>query len=809
MITRLITIACLALLVAGLGFVLWAFCPFLKRREERIAFLRGFKKGKYTFIYLVAIPLYWVGYTYQGEELGAAFFKAVSEIVQLVVLKFDFTNIKPLMEVDALYSFTIYFCFVMVVVNAILFAVSLFFQRLWCGWQAFKVLWLTHKSKLFLFGNNQGNISIYESDKKRSKTIIGEFSDEDCEKLYVKKISFVSSNEPKRVLRKVFKLIKRSYWKSVIFGFVHKLLRFIKKKEHILVINTGSDDENVALCKELVAFITDKKVSENLREHLFRTLKVFVFGDPKYEAIYEDIVSSGLGCIHYVNKYQKIAMDFIDKYPFTLFMDETHIDYKTSLIKEGVDINVLLIGFGKTAQQIFLTSVANNQFLTQGAGDPVLKEVKYHIFDKEKAENDKNLNHGYFRYGNERDALKASGDYLELPAKPADDRYEQLDINDGKFYANLKAKINGDPRAINFLVIAFGSDLENIDLAQKLVEKREEWGFANLIIFVKARAWCIEQTLIEQKGCYFIGNEKEAVYNIEKILGDDIFRMSQRRNVIYDLEYDIKNDRSIASDEKRLSELSDASHKRWYREKTQMERESSLYCCLSLRSKLHLMGLDYRKKEEGEQEQITKQAYLALYAGDDMPDVEAYKGVTVDGKEIVDYPLELRASRRRNMAIHEHQRWNSFMITKGVIPASRTQILTEKVWVKGKEKFSNGKNYALRRHGNLTTFAGLVEFRKMLAGRPGSRSENETAAETEKKFDVICYDYQLLDDAYWLLEKQSFMFIEKPVPPHKKKDDEKKQETPAEEKKGEKGAKDKKNKKVAATADEPGEKKEK
>ena len=61
-----------------------------------------------------------------------------------------------------------------------------------------------------------------------------------------------------------------------------------------------------------------------------------------------------------------MAMDFIDKYPFTQFMDERHIDYQTSLIREGVDINTVMIGFGKTNQQLFLTSVANNQFITRG-----------------------------------------------------------------------------------------------------------------------------------------------------------------------------------------------------------------------------------------------------------------------------------------------------------------------------------------------------------------------------------------------------------------------------------------------------------
>ena len=67
-------------------------------------------------------------------------------------------------------------------------------------------------------------------------------------------------------------------------------------------------------------------------------------------------------------------------------------------------------------------------------------------------------------------------------------------------------------------------------------------------------------------------------------------------------------------------------------------------------------------------------------------------------------------------------------------------------------KFSNGKNYALRRHGNLTTFDGLVEFRKMLA-------ERDNAAEAD--YDVIKYDYQLLDDAYWLLTQSGYIIFKR------------------------------------------------
>jgi hypothetical protein len=287
-------------------------------------------------------------------------------------------------------------------------------------------------------------------------------------------------------------------------------------------------------------------------------------------------------------------------------------------------------------------------------------------------------------------------------------------------------------------------------MAQKLVEKRKEWGLENLVIFVKVRVWHKEQTLLDDEGCYFIGNERDIVYNIDNIMGNDIFSMAQMRNEIYDLEYTVTANPDITVDDALIQKNREAANKNWHTEKSQMQRESSIYCCLSLRSKLNLMGLDYCKKKNDEDKGITEEEYLKIYAADDMPDFKTYN-LKANGKPIVYYNLNFQRSRRRNMTIHEHLGWNSFMISKGTIPSSRDQIENEMIIDdKGNLVHSNGKNYELRRHGNLTTFEGLVEYRKIVAARDKT---------DEIKKDVIKYDYQLLDDAYWLLESNGYKIV--------------------------------------------------
>lgn len=710
-----VSILCLVIMAIGLCSVVVSLAT--KNRADKITYIRGFKKGKGVLIYVVAIPLLWVGHTYGGATVIDGFFGAVRRVVELVVLKYDVSPVQALFDQSPLYATTLYICFVLIALNAVMFALSLLSQGLW-KWKKGTSFRYKKGEKLMIFGNNLSNRTIYESENKRPKIIVDEPSGIDELALYMKNIAYIQTTAFDGCIKKA---VQQSVTKS---------------QRLFVVINTEDEDKNIYLCRSFIDSVL--ALSEEHRARCFELLRVYVFGDPRYETIYCDIVKDGFGCISYVNKHQRIAVNFVDKFPFTRFMDERHIDYDTSLIKDGVDINALMIGFGKTNQQIFLTSVANNQFITESGGEVVLKRVRYHLFDKNPAENNKNLNHSYNRYKNECDGK----DYLPLPDYPAEECFHRLDVNDAEFYNGIRKIVTASSRDLNFVIIAFGSDLENIDMAQKISAKAREWGVDNLTVFVKVRGEHEGEHLLPD-GCYFIGNELKAVYDIDDIISDAVSNMAMLRNEIYDVESVITKEHKATLTEGRISAIRESAHKGWYTKKSQLERESSLYCCLSLRAKLNMMGLDYCPIGADERIALTEEEYLEIYAKTDMPD-RSYYPLKVDGKAIVRYTLDFPVSRRKSMAIHEHLRWNSFMISKGIIPATKAQILNEKIILDGKEKHTNGKNYAVRRHGNLTTFDGLIEFRKMIAER-----DNVCEEET----DVIKYDYQILDDAHWLLSK--------------------------------------------------------
>ncbi len=718
-VTACIVLALLALMV---GTVAWNIVS--QDRKDRIRYVRQFKKGKGAMIYVVIIPLLIVGKLYDGTRFLDAFFEAIPESLSLIVLKFSFDSVSGLMDALPVFAVAVYVAFFLIIINALLLTVSLFQQQLWTIRQ--RLLWQkTKKERLLLIGYNPENLSVYASEKNRVGAIAGDIPNSEKERLYIGNVRFVSTKRPAELLGKV----------------LEEALSADERGAVVAVVNTGSDENNVAICRKIVERIEKTCKDERAFLRFFRRFRTYVYGDPKFEAIYADIEDKSKGCITYINKYRQIAIDFVDRYPFTRFMGEKQIEKDTFLVSEQIDINALMIGFGKTNRQVFLTSVANNQFLEKRDGEIALKKVNYYVFDHANSRNDKNLNHSYYRYAEELRKADVNA-YLPLPSEPANDEfYFQLDVNDHAFYAAVQDVIAKKQDDINFVIVAFGSDLENLDMAQKLLEKKREWSVQNLVIFVKVRAALAKHGLFDEPDCYPFGVEKECVYDIKRITNDSLSAMAKLRNRLYALEYRLSGGEKQA-DAREVFETADLQ---WYTQKTQAERESNVYACLSLRSKLNLLGLDYKKNTD-EGTGLTEAEYLEIYAENDPLKYRQ----TADGRKAVEYTLDFPDSKRKNMAIQEHYRWNSYMISKGFVPATKERILTETTEKNGKQVFTNGKNYKLRAHGNLTTWEGLAQFRRMIAERDGV---------DEVQTDVMKYDYQALDDAYRLLAEGGYKIV--------------------------------------------------
>lgn len=720
MIYSIISILCIAIMIT---IVVYLVAKFLKyNRSEKIEFIKTFKKGKCAIIYLVAIPLFFMANIYARQEVLYSFFTSVTQSIDLVVLKFNFST---LMSDNLFFGVSLYLCFFLVVLNAIMISVSFFHQAIWHIYMV-RRFHKTQGDKAIIIGNNGKSMIIYDSCNCQ-KTVIGVMSKEEKEQLYVRNTHYKSYKSESLLGEWVEKEILHSV----------SLNKNGNQKINI-IINNDIEHANLDWCGFFVRLI------EKLNDDFANNLDIYVFGDRDFEDVYDKYEQQSKGCIHYVNEYRQLAIDFIDRYPLTEFMGKKHIDYTTSLINPETDINVCMVGFGRTNQQIFLSMIANNQFLTVDKEGNILgKNVTYHLFDKLHTGDHKNLNHNYFRYKYTFAENKVDFDkYLPLPESPSSEHYHYLDINDVKFYEDLKLSISLDSVSINYIIVSLGVDYASIDMANKIVTKLKEWQLTNTRVFVRIRdkkTFDDSKIFLDFKYCHPFGTDQDIVYDYSHIIQEKFTEMAIMRNYIYDIEHDMKHSR-ITEEERKISRL------KWFINKTAIERESNVYNCLSLRNKLQLMGLDYCKKEDKTKEGLSEEKYLSIYAMNDKPDI------VYDDKgnaKAIKYSLEYKDSRRKTMAMQEHQRWNAFMIMKGFIPATKDEILNE---TDKDGKHTNGKNYAMRHHGNLTTFRGLETFRKILAKRDSVPEEN---------YDVIKYDYQLLDGAWWLLDKNGFKIIER------------------------------------------------
>ncbi|MBQ9781849.1 MAG: hypothetical protein IJW26_01540 [Clostridia bacterium] len=133
--------------------------------------------------------------------------------------------------------------------------------------------------------------------------------------------------------------------------------------------------------------------------------------------------------------------------------------------------------------------------------------------------------------------------------------------------------------------------------------------------------------------------------------------------------------------------------------------------------------------------------------------IEYYNKHGVQDKKIVSYQIDkFKPSLSQNLEILEHFRWNAFMLANGFIPATIEEITKATTIKEGKTKYTNGKDYTVRKHGNLTTFFGLEKYSKIISERDNISYE---------KADVIRYDYQLLDDVGWLIKNTPYKIVKK------------------------------------------------
>ena len=697
-------------------------------RKERLKQIKSFKRGKCALIYFAVVPLYFLAYRYNGAAVEAAIWNSVKSCIDIVVLKYDYATVAPLMAANLFYKITIETTFALIALNAFMFSISFCGQFLLNFFSLFVTSRL-RKKVIVVVGNNPQSIEILKSIKKKQgkAVLMDQMSRELRDEAYLNRADCVNLSKEDDVGKKIYKLFRK-----------------FDKKQVFIIFNCEDDAVSLRYVKQLCKMIHEKQLTDL---PLTRScgLQAYVFAERANESSFAHYEEASCGLIKFVNRHEQIAMDFVENHPLTQYMSSQQIDEDSATIKKEVNLNVIMVGFGKLNETLFLTSVSNNQFLTKVDGKLQPKTVNYHIYDRNypagkiAKENtsihSKGLNHGYMRYVKflEENA-NAQADYLEFVPEPAKLQFHPCDVTHKEFYASLEATLK-NPNAYSYVIVSLGTDIENLEIAEKLQQKFHEWNLPSFIkIFVKVR----DKKLVKEIEkdftgdlIEFFGTDCDTVYNAKKILNEDMTSMAKMRHLYYMAEALKKANKAITDEE-----LERRAREKWYTKYKQFQRESNIFACLSIRMKLQLLGYDYARAGND----VSKE-FLEKYENGD---ARTPSNLEVDGKRIWNYSNaeQDRDSIRHTFAVQEHQRWCANMICNGVIPSSIAEIKGE----------SGGRILEKRQHGNLTTMEGLVRYRKIA-------DPQSNASEEEK--DVIRYDYQLMDDIVWLLHKCGYRLIKR------------------------------------------------
>ncbi len=680
-------------------------------RTKKYKQLKSFRKGTFGLIYLGAIPLYLAGNLFNEINLFKAIFDSFSQALLLVALNFKWDVVTPLAQTFFFYKIAVYLCFAAAICNATMFTFSLFARRLRNRYLLRRIA-SGERDLCVLIGYHAAMQALLGSidRKKYDLLLLCPESDEVKEQAFIcdcATLPFSYSDSPLPLLR-------------AYCGNTH--VRNVR-----IIVNTEDDDKNF-LIATVIGEYTKSLDIDNFSLDGRCGLSVYVFGSEQSESSYIRLSSATRGCIQCINPHKMVAQHFVEQHPITEGIKEEDIDPVTRTVRDELSLNFVLIGFGRMSRQLLRIHSINSQLLTLRGGVPAPKTIAYHVFDIAKTEYDINLNHGMLRYATWY-KQKERGPEYPVPQTVFNIGYNHIDIGDTNFYTELRAKLTrGTERLSNSIVVAYGTDLANIDLAEKLHEKMLEWGLASCTkIYVRVRSSDLADRVVRsnyQSGEILpFGMEIDTIASAPYIISEGMEAMAKRQHLYY-----TRTDNDMSEKDAYQS----AMHT-WYDCWNQVQRSSNTYACLSVRMKLQLLGFDVAPLDDPRPD-AAKEFCDAYFEGAD-PSKEAMRCYTEE--ELSDYTV-----RRHLMTRMEHLRWNAYMISCGYIPAGEQEYLT----------MSKQQLHEQRMHANIVNFEELLRYRRVIATQ---RNCSEADA------DVIKYDYRLTDNIPHLLAQSGQKIVRK------------------------------------------------
>lgn len=646
-------------------------------------------------VYLIAVFGYGISVS---NNVFLDFVECLSHAVSACFLSAEMEIIAPAMTQSVLFEIAFIFSFALNVFT-LLFVLVGFMGRFFVNFLKVKFILWSRKEKFFILG--------YNADAKAFARTIPS-----------KNVIFWVGDVDKAMKKE---LLSKKHLNIYFEKFNEKNLRKFKKSK-VTVVSFETDNAKVL------------KIIEAYKNANLDLIKFFVAIDHNYDEAFK--FNYGNENIFFFNKYSLICQKFLSDHPMTKFLNNEQIDYNTATVKNDVDLNVVMIGYGMPNKNLFYNLVIDNQLPTIVNGKPQLKKVNYHIYDKNEFI-DKNYNSNFGRF---IEADFKEEDYYPLPQMPMNMQYHQLDIFKNEFtdhFNQLVDSINHS-NSLTYIVVSFGSDLDNIDQVIRLKRFFLQKGIEKNVKFFCRITRSTYVNILKESDIIPFGEYD--IMDYDTIVCDNLNKLSIERTfqeALKDPEvveaYEQIN--RISSIRKQKEELSKLKLNLWNRLDV-YKREFDVFSSINIRTKLNLCGLDIVGLRE-----VSNKEFYQKY--DPLEELEI-----INREKIYKFPYSKTLSPRNMLAYQELLHSNAFWLIKGFVPMKKGDInINNDLWAMNKTR----KEFV-----SLTTFEGLDKIiNECLKAR-----EKLNLSVPLEELDLKKVLYQVMDNIP-LFKYTSFMIYKK------------------------------------------------
>ncbi len=462
----------------------------------------------------------------------------------------------------------------------------------------------------------------------------------------------------------------------------------------------------------------------------------------KFIAEAEEERKDGCVTVSCFNRYEAMARALMAEYPITKYIPRDFYNDNFT-VKDGKEINIVFVGFGKVNYQLFRMFVTQYQFAAQREGRLLSKPVNYYVIDSSKSA----LRNELFSYiSYEFDRAFADTDF------PKPDNICNLHvINEDANDVNVRRMLSGlaGEDSFTYFFVSLSDDLRDASYAQTLVRMFPE--SKNFRIFVRARGANAEKLARRKEGAVIYFGDDTAVCSHKGLLDDDISEYARRINLLYENInettpgwlaeiYAMPADRRDGELKERVK---NAAHRAYMRARWEklpyIEQESNVCHSLNMPFKVYMLGFGLCAG--------TPQKGFRAASVEDFDRIYSNPGRADDYADTRCYFMTEPANV---LAFAEHARWTAMYVLHGYRQMKKSMMKVAETQKDGVTVRSvPHKNTALKLHGCVTSYYGLRELIKFKFALlyPGEDFEALSPRDERLRslYNIYQYDYMGLD----------------------------------------------------------------